>query len=340
MHGPAPEVSTAHGQVVASGFRPHPLLRNPHLQTVAPLLRPLPPLEIRVERLELPDGDFIDVGHSGKGNGPIAVLLHGLTSGFDSRYLRGLARRLTLRGWRAAIPLLRGNSPEPNRLPRCYNHGDTGDFLHLCRQLQQREPSTPLYAAGWSMGANILLKALGEEGEGMPVRAAAAACAPFELAPCAEKLRTGFARVYQSKLMKGLHEMLKRRHGPVPVPPPADLYAAYKAPDFFAYDDAYTAPINGYKDSAEYYSRCSSGQFLARIRRPTLVVNAADDPFMVPSILPDATRLAPQVTLEIASHGGHVGFIGAGAGGRPRWWLEERLESFLLEAHGARAEGA
>ena len=190
------------------------------------------------------------------------------------------------------------------------------------------------------MGANILIKALGEEGEAAPVRAAVAACAPLELAPCAEKLRTGFARVYQDKLLRGLYEMLKRKHGPVPVPPPASLEAALKAKDFFAYDDAYTAPINGYRDSAEYYARCSSGQFLAHIRRPTLVVNAADDPFMVPSILPDATRLAPQVTLEVASHGGHVGFVAAGPGMRPRWWLEERLESFLVNTHQTLVGGA
>jgi predicted alpha/beta-fold hydrolase len=338
MHGPAPKVSVEHGCIIASGFKPHPLLRNRHLQTIFPtLLRPTPPLEVRRERLELDDGDFVDLGWSGntQGTGPLAILLHGLTGGFESKYLRGTAQRLIARGWRTVVLQLRGSGPDTNRLPRCYNHGDTADFLMLCRLLRQREPGTPLYAVGWSMGANILIKALGETGEQSLLNAAAAACAPFDLRLCAERLRRGFPRVYQDHLIKGLGVRLRRKHGPVPVPPPASLQGALEARDFFAFDDAYTAPINGYPDALGYYAQASCGQFLKGVRRPTLVVNAVDDPFMEPSVIPDAGQLAPPVTLELAQQGGHLGFIAAGAGGRPLYWLEQRVAEFLFEADAA-----
>ena len=333
MHGPAPKVSAGHGCVIASGFRPHPLLRNRHVQTIFPTLaRPMPPLAIRHERLELADGDFVDLGWSGEGRGPIAILLHGLTGGFDSKYARGTARRLLARGWRTVILQLRGSGPDTNRLPRCYNHGDTEDFHTLCQVLREREPETRLYAVGWSMGANILLKALGETGERNLLSAAAACCAPFQLQPCAERLRRGFPRVYQNHLIRNLRARLRHKHGPVPVLPPANLEAALKARDFFDFDNAYTAPVNGYADALGYYAQASCGQFLKGVRRPTLVINAVDDPFMEPSIIPKPADLAPQVTLELAPAGGHLGFIAAGDGGRPLYWLEQRVPEFLFEA--------
>lgn len=323
---------TAHGRVIDSGFRPHPWLRGPHAQTLWPaLLRPLPVLDLRLERLELDDGDFVDLGWSGEQHPParIAVLVHGLTGGFESKYLRGLAQQLNARGWRTVALQLRGGGAEPNRSPRLYNHGDTADLRHLWRHLQRQHPQARLAAAGWSLGANVLLKALAEEGEAAPLAAAVAACAPFLLEPCADKLRTGTARIYQHKLLTELKRILRRRHPPLPVPPGVDLPRALAARDFFEFDDAYTAPLNGYRDARDYYARCSSGQFLRAIRRPTLVVSARDDPFMVPGMLPRAEQLSPCVTLEIARRGGHVGFLGADARGRPDWWLDRHLAEHL-----------
>jgi predicted alpha/beta-fold hydrolase len=226
----------------------------------------------------------------------------------------------------------RGSGPDTNRLPRCYNHGDTEDLLHLCRVLRQREPRTPLFAAGWSMGANILLKALGESGADSLLSGAAAACAPFQLQPCAEKLRRGFARVYQKHLIGNLAANLRRKHGPVELLSGADLQAALQAPDFIAFDNAYTAPMNGYRDAQDYYARASCGPYLKGIRRPTLVINSVDDPFMTPEVIPAAEALAPAVTLELARHGGHIGFIGSDRRGRPSVWLDGRMADYLLEA--------
>lgn len=329
-----PTPSTAHGAIVPCGFEPHPLMRGPHAQTVLPtLLRPTPRLTLRAERLELPDGDFVDLGWAGPEQGDrIAVLVHGLTGGFQSKYLRGTARRLIARNWRVVAIQLRGGSDEPNRHPRGYHHGDTGDLRFLWQELQRREPGVRVAAVGWSMGANIVLKALGEEGDAAPVVAAAAGCAPFRLEVCASKLRKGTARLYQKRLMRDLVALVQRKNAAVPVPDFVDLERTVRAVDFFEFDDAYTAPMNGFRDALDYYARCECAPFLKDIRRPTLIVNARDDPFMTPAVLPSADMLAPGVTLEVSRRGGHVGFVAAGARGEPVFWMERRFADYLEAA--------
>lgn len=259
-------------------------------------------------------------------------MVHGLGGSLASKYALGLGHALAARGWRTAILQLRGAGPQPNRLARAYHHGDTADFHHVCAVLKARDPHADLYAAGWSLGANVVLKALGEQGAASPLRAAAAGSAPFDLAACAEHLRHGLARHYQNYLLRALRDMLRRKFqaaGAPLMPPEADLEAALHAGDFFAFDDAYTAPLNGFADARDYYARVSCRQFLSAIARPTLIVNALDDPFMAPDITPPETALAPSVRLETCTHGGHVGFIAAGPRGGLRYWLEDRFIAFF-----------
>ena len=335
MREPQPLSKRLHGRVVRSAFRPHPLFRNAHVQTLLPVLRPMPPLTLDVERLELPDGDFVDLGwckgpaaaEAAHAQAPLAILLHGLSGGFESKYARGLANRLTARGWRAVILQLRGAGPTPNRLRRSYHHGDTEDFRELVQLLRTREPDTPLHAVGWSLGGNVLLKYLGEEGDRAPLAAAVAVCAPFQLRPCAEKLRTGFSRVYQRHLLGELKAMMRRKHAAVPLG--IDLDRVLGAKDFFEFDDFATALLNGFKNAEDYYAKAACGQYLGGIAKKTLIIHAKDDPFMTPDIIPEAAHLPPSVTLELCEQGGHVGFVSKGRGLAPRWWLEDRIPEFL-----------
>lgn len=327
-----------HGRVIPGAFVPHPLIRNPHLQTLVPFFRPLPALGLEIERVELPDGDFVDLGwcEDSRAQGallqgrraPLAVLLHGLTGGFESKYARGTARQLLARGWRVVILKFRGAGPEPNRLPRYYHHGDTEDLREVLALLRRREPATRMFAVGWSLGANVLLKYLGEEGEGTPLTAAAAVCAPFQLQPCAERLRTGFSRVYQRHLMGELQRMILRKHEIVPLA--IDWQKLRAAKDFFDFDNAATAVLHGFRDAYDYYERSSSGRYLGGITRPVLAIHAKDDPFMVPQIVPEASALPPNVTIELCESGGHVGFCAAGPNYGVSWWLEQRIPEFLL----------
>ncbi|MGB7904118.1 MAG: hydrolase [Steroidobacteraceae bacterium] len=324
--------------MLRSSFQPHPLLRGPHLQTVASLLRPAPKLDLRCERLELPDGDFVDLGWSGDHNktGPLAVLVHGLCGGFESKYARGTACQLIARGWRTVIFQLRGAGPEPNRLQRCYDQGDTEDLRYFWHLLRNREPHAFIASVGWSLGGNVTLKALAEEGDAAPVDIAAAASVPFDIRPCAERLRKGFSRIYQKRLLDDLKDALRRKHLHIAPSPLVNLAAALVARDFIEYDEAYTAPLAGYRDAEDYYTHSSCGRLLRNIRCPTLVVHALDDPFMTADIVPAMDALAPCVTLEVAPGGGHVGFVSAGALGLPYCWLERRLTAYLHDGYERR----
>ncbi len=324
-------VAAAHGRIVRSDFRPYRWARGPHAQTVLPaLLRPLPDVAFAIETLELADGDFVRLAWAGPTQARrIAVLVHGLTGGFRSKYLRGLARLLIAAGWRVVALELRGGGDLPNRLPHTYHHGDTADLRHLWCLLHQRDPQARIAAVGWSLGANVLLKALGEEGARAPVEAAVAVSAPLRLEPCAQRLKTGFARIYQRRLLRDLKQLVMRKHTTLAPTSGIDLQAMQGARDFFEFDDAYTAPLHGFRDARDYYTRCESGQFLSVIGRPTLIINAIDDPFMARGILPSAEQLAPCVTLELSRRGGHVGFMAADARGRPSWWLEQRIAAWL-----------
>lgn len=324
--------SKACGRVVDAPFAAHPLLGNAHLQTLFPaLLRPSPKVKIRRERLELPDGDFVDLGWSGPlaPGAPLAVLVHGLTGDFESKYLRGTARKLTMLGWRTVMLQLRGAGPEPNRLRKSYHQGDTADLRYLLHKLRAREPDVFLAVVGWSLGGNITLKAMGEEGDHAPVDCAVAASVPFRLRPCVDVLRQGFARNYQNKMMNALKDQMWRKHAKVPAPPEINLELANAAKDFIEWDAAYTAPLNGFADAEDYYARCECAPFLALIERPTLIVHSVDDPFMDPSITPRAEALAPKVTLELTQRGGHVGFVCSGRYGQPLYWLEQRITDYL-----------
>ncbi len=325
--------------MLRSSFRPHPLLRGAHLQTMASLLRPAPKLVLRCERLELPDGDFLDVAWSGDHNktGPLAVLVHGLCGGFESKYARGTACQLIARGWRTVILQLRGAGPEPNRLQRCYDQGDTEDLRYFWHLLRNREPHAFVASVGWSLGGNVTLKALAEEGDAAPVDIAAAASVPFDIRPCAERLRTGISRLYQKRLLDDLKDALRRKHLHIAPSPLVSLAAALGARDFIEYDEAYTAPLAGYRDADDYYTHSSCGRWLRSIRRPTLVVHALNDPFMTADIVPALEALAPCVTLEVAQSGGHVGFVSAGALGLPYCWLERRLTAYLHDGYEHRA---
>ena len=329
------EAVASYGQILASSFQPHPLVSGAHLQTMASLLRPAPRLVLRRERLELADGDFLDLGWSGEqhASGPLAVLVHGLGGGFASKYVRGTACQLNARGWRTVILQLRGAGPEPNRLHRCYNQGDTEDVRYFWHLLREREPGAFIASVGWSLGGNVTLKALAEEGEAAPVDVAAAASVPFNIRPCAERLRTGFSRLYQKRLLVALKDALRRKHRNLPLSPVVNLPAALAAQDFIEYDEAYTAPLAGFRDAEDYYTQASCGHLLKDIQRRTLVVQALDDPFMAVDIVPEVETLSPCVTLEVAHGGGHVGFVSAGALGQPYCWLERRLTEYLQERY-------
>ncbi|MBK1691451.1 hydrolase [Ectothiorhodospira mobilis] len=310
--------------IVEGDFRPAPWLPGAHLQTLVPaLLRPRVQLPLRRERLELPDGDFLDLDWAPPAPGPVILLLHGLEGSSRSPYAAGLMRCLHGAGFQALTLHFRGCSGEPNRLPRSYFAGDTGDLQHGVEVLRGRFPDRPLGAVGVSLGGNALLQWLGESGPANPLSAAAALSVPFDLDGAARRMERGASRLYQYYLLTRLKRALARKAGRMDLP--VDPAAARRAHTFRAFDDAVTAPLHGFSGVDDYYTRCSCRPRLRGIRVPTLILHARNDPFMTPRVIPAAGELSPAVRLELSEDGGHAGFVE----GWGRYWPERRIPAWF-----------
>lgn len=344
--------------MASPAFQPSRWLRNAHLQTLwSTFMRRALVLPRRRERLELPDGDFVDLdwldpdlidNHAGKaGQTPLVILLHGLGGSSSSSYILGQQLALQARGWRSVALNFRGQSGEPNRLPRSYHSGETGDLDYLVQSLRAREPHTPLHAAGFSLGGNVLLKWLGEQGAAAGLCSAAAVSVPLCLDQCATHLDQGFSRVYRQHLLTQLAlavEHKKRALRAAGQRAQAERLAALGEPfrvrSFWAWDNNFVAPLYGFRDAADYYAQSSSRSFLSHIRVPTLLVQACDDPFMPPSVLPVAGELSAFVEMQVTAWGGHVGFV-AGPLWQPHYWLEQRLPEWQArQSRAARLDTA
>ena len=313
-------------------FVPAWWLRNGHAQTLwAALLRQVPTPRYTRQRLELNDGDFIDLDWSSSSaqHKPLIIILHGLEGCSRSPYVCGLVQHLNRHDMDCLVMNFRGCSGTPNRLTRTYHSGETSDLTLLVSWLATHWPQRPLYAVGFSLGGNVLLKYLGETAPTCRITRAATVCVPMRLEVCAERMRYGLSRIYLWRLLTLLKRKLraKYRHRPAPI----NLEHIDSAHDFHSFDDAATAPLHGFEGASDYYARSSAAQFIAQINTSTLIIHASDDPFMSDAVLPPPTHLPPKVRIERAPHGGHVGFIaGSGALGLvPRYWIDHRLGRFL-----------
>lgn len=312
-------------------FRPAWWLPGPHLQTIWPTFsRNHLQVQCQRERIELSDGDFVDLDWCSQvKHQPIVLILHGLEGSAESPYARGMLQCVKQQGWRGVVMHFRGCSGEPNRLPRAYHSGETKDVAEVVGILRQREPHTPIVAMGFSLGGNVLLKWLGETGEENPLLAAVAISVPFELAKSAARLQKGFSRLYQRHFLKSLCEKMQRKPDLEKALPNFPGVAQLK--NIYQFDDIITAPIHGFASAEDYYTKSSSRQYLKKITVPALLLHAKDDPFMTADVIPGAHELSPMVKLEVTERGGHVGFVGGHLPWRPRYWLEERIPRFFSE---------
>ena len=278
------------------------------------------------------DGDFVDLdwlAAPASTDAPLLLVLHGLEGSCRSHYVQGLLGLAHAEGWRAVVLNFRSCSGEPNRLPRFYHSGDTGDLDEVVRVLASREPGRAIVAVGVSLGGNVLLKWLGEQDAAAPpaVTAAVGVSVPFDLEQCARTLDRGFQKwVYTANFMRTFKQKVRakaRLHGAF-----VDLEAVRRARTFAAYDRVVTAPLHGFADEVDYWRRASCGPYLARVRVPTLLLSAVDDPFVPAVALPDPARLPPNVVLEVTERGGHVGFV-EGPPWRVTSWAERRAVEFL-----------
>lgn len=317
-------------------YRPAWWLPDAHSATLwGRLGRREPVPAVRLERRETPDGDFVEIARLESANGaaaPRLLLLHGLEGGLQSHYARAMFREAAHRGWAADLLLFRTCGTEPNRLPRSYHSGETTDPLWVIEELTREFPEAPLGLMGVSLGGNVLCKLLGEYGDVLPrqVVAAVGMSVPFDLARASRHIGRGFGAVYEKAFLRSLiPKALTKidRH-----PELAPLRRVTAARTLWAFDDAFTAPLHGFRDAADYYARASSLPYLSRIQHPTLLLNAVDDPFLPADVLDDvrhAVRDNPHVELEFPARGGHVGFTAGLRPWKPWYYGEWRAAEFL-----------
>ena len=320
----------------SGNFHPAWWLPGPHAQTIwGRYFRRvrLPPLQH--ERWDTPDGDVVDIYRAPTGTGAAQLLLlHGLEGGLRSHYARGLLAAAAARGWGATLLVFRSCGPEPNRLPRFYHSGDTGDARLALERIVSEYPDVPVLLAGFSLGGNVLLRLLAEQSNGDAVFARIAGAAtlsvPYDLGRSSSFISRGFSKVYERTFVRSLRRKALAKSARF-TGFPADEQRVRCARTFYEFDDAVTAPVHGFAGADDYYARASSLPVLEQIRTPTLMVSAADDPFLPPEVLTEVRRAAagnPALHPLFVPHGGHVGFV-CGAPWRPRYWAEEQALAFL-----------
>ena len=317
-------------------YRPAWWVPGRHLQTLwGKLFRRTVPLRTSSEVLRTPDGDELELHSLDAPPGrPHLLLLHGLEGTVRSHYIGGILEQARLHGWGAHLLLFRGCGAVPNQARRFYHSGETSDAALAVDHILQRYPDAPLAMIGVSLGGNVLLKWLGELGACAPdrLRAAAAISVPFDLERGARYISRGFSHVYEANFVASLKRKAVEKLSRYP-----DLFdeaALRRARTIVAFDEAVTAPVHGFRDAHDYYARSSALGWLHAIRRPTLLLSAADDPFLPAAVLDEVRAIArdnPFLHPEFTRRGGHVGFVSGRVPWRPRYYAEWRAIDFLAD---------
>lgn len=316
----------------ASSYRAPFFLRNGHAQTVFPVLfRPRPDVEQGRERLNLPDGDFIDLDLTPadpfapfRG---VAIVSHGLEGNSRRRYVQGMARALAASGWDVVARNFRGCGDETNRLPCMYHSGETND-LHATVEFCLQRGYRRVALVGFSMGGNQTLKYLGENPDRVPAAVVGAVVfsVPCDLVGAAAVLDRPSNRIYMEYFLRSLRG--KMRQKAALFPGMFDLSGLDAMRTFAEFDERFTAPLHGFASALDYWRRSGCLSVLPDVRVPALLVNACDDPFMSPGCFPEAAAARnPALHLEMPRSGGHVGFVTMNA--RNRYWSEDRASAFL-----------
>lgn len=316
-----------------SHFEPPWWLKNRHLQTFwAPLAPRLPLPKMVRQRLELSDGDFIDMDWvNPERDAPTVVLLHGLEGDINSPYLRRMLFQIQQRRWRGVLVYWRGCSEEDNRLDKTYHSGRSDDLDEVIAEIHASKAPDKLFVAGYSLGANVLLKWLGEQQDKAQVDAGCAVSTPFNLSICADSIDQGFSKIYKFFLLNSMKKRIVRKfpeHRLLELLnlSPRDVMAINS---FREFDNRVTSFLNEFEDADDYYRTASSIYYIGTIKKPALVIHAEDDPFMSPEIIPREDQLPDSLELLISEYGGHVGFVASPSSKGISFYLEETILGYF-----------
>jgi predicted alpha/beta-fold hydrolase len=314
--------------IAQSTYEPPRWLQNGHLQTIFPQLRRVKGIRYRRERIKTSDDDFLDLDWAEKGSKRIVILSHGLEGNTQRNYVLGMIRALHRNGWDALAWNYRSCSGEINRKLRWYHSGETSDLQEVILHTIARNIYSEIALIGFSLGGNVTLKYLGEQGSKIHplISKGIAFSVPCDLKSSAIKLARKSNKHYMIRFLRTLRNKVRDKRKL--FPDQIDIRNLNQIKTFQQFDDRYTAPVHGFKDAEDYFAGCSSRQFLNDIRIPTLLVNAANDPFLdLPSYPRDEAAASQYFFFESPASGGHMGFVTFNAAGE--YWSETRALSFL-----------
>lgn len=297
---------------------------NGHLQTLFPSLFRKVNFDYNRKKVSTPDGDFLHVDSALGSNKNAIILSHGLEGSSRSVYIKGMAKAFHEKGYSVYAWNYRGCSGELNSTKRLYNAG-VSDDLETVVNAVLREGYEAIYLIGFSLGGNVTLKYLGEQGSSINsvIKASINFSTPLDLYASSKVIDTPNNRIYAHNFLKSLKETIRKKATQFPE---IDLTPLKTMKTLIEFDNNYTAPIHGYADAIDYYTKCSSIHFLKNIYIPTHIVNAANDPFLAPECYPtELLKDNPMVTLEIPKEGGHVGFQTK----KGYYWSEKRALDFI-----------
>lgn len=302
-----------------------------HWQTIIPaLFRRVPVLTRQHERLELDDGDFLDLQWHRQGRDKLVILSHGLEGSANATYIQGMARALSADGWDVLAWNCRSCSGEMNRLKRFYHSGVSDDLKAVVDHALTVHHATEVALIGFSLGGNVTLKYLGEECDRVSKRliAGVAFSVPCDLASSSKELGKWLNRkLYMRQFISSLIRKVEMKSQSMDLG--LDLSGLSGIKTFKDFDDRFTAPLHGFESAEDYWERASSRPLLTKIRIPTLLAQAANDPFLAGACFPhEEAKVNPAFQLQVTDSGGHVGF---GVGRDSRTWAEERAVAFLVE---------
>ncbi|MDW7693650.1 alpha/beta fold hydrolase [Flammeovirgaceae bacterium SG7u.111] len=314
----------------STDYSPPIPFRNKHLNTVYPaLFRKLDPLPFERERFTTPDDDFLDVDWLRGGNRKLAILLHGLEGSSASSYISGLSQALLAQGWDIAVMNFRSCSGEVNLKLRSYHSGETEDLKFLISQARESGMYGELVLAGFSLGGNIVLKYVGEEAEFLPkeIKAALTFSVPCDLAGGEKAIGKLYTNMFLKTLIpKALEKIETHNVG-------FDRERIRKAKTIWEFDNIFTGPVHGFEGADDYYQQSSSLFYLEKIKVPTFLLSAIDDPFLSISCLPFQKAEAHKSFFLMAPRfGGHVGFVQFNK--QKLYWSEQQALRFLEEKIG------
>ena len=312
--------------VEKQAFQPPWWLKNKHIQSVyASIIKQRSTVDLKWEEINLPDGDFVDLAWAGPApqTAPVLILLHGLEGSAYSHYIQEIIDLFIVRDWRIVVMHFRSCSGRLNRTPQFYNAEQTEDFKFVVDKVAGRYPRCPIFAMGFSLGGNVLMRYLAKNTDS-PLNAGIAVSMPFELAKSADYL----VPFYQHVLLRSLKKKIEQKielgmEQPVTVPMLKRINSLRR------FDSLITTPSYGYHSVDEYYADASSRGLLKNIEHPAMILHAMDDPFVPPDSVPEGSELSASIKLEISQHGGHMGFIKGGLPWKPSYWFAQRVQHFF-----------